>query len=314
MEARTQGVVLHDGGALGNAAMMDQICVFDQGAATIVGDFDLGQTPEILLDAHTDRAIASSDGIVFELPTSLASATPLFNASPIAARVLDDGVAALIDQGEHCAVVFDTSDTQAVYELEDVACGPDIGFTADRATGTVYIADGRSFGAIESDGSFQFFPEEAADMIAWDSTTGTVLLAQRGGSLLRSANPDGTINWGVEVAGAVHALSMAETQGLATVMVDDYAGGELIVIDAATGEQLVSHLTPDLADVTFSSDGLSMGIIQPDAVYLYTVDPDMNPMATPTSAQAADLGMVIGTGSAVGGSLLAAASVAVFIE
>ncbi len=315
MQARTQGVVLHDGGELGNAGMFDQICVFDSERAEVVGDLDLGDSEERLLDAHGDLALAVTDQMVYEFTrTDLGVATPILSADAIAARVLDDGIAALVVEDGACGIAFDTSDVQAFYPV-GFDCDRSTGFTADRASGTVFVGDGRDLTRVTADGQTITWPGEQATILAFDAQHQQVIMAMPGSSTVRAANMEGEQVWGVDLSGAVASLAAAEAEGIISVVVDQgAAGGEMVMVDGLDGVQVVSHLTPTIADVTFSSDGLSMALITPDQVHLYDVDPDLQPMATPTSYQASELGAVVGTGSAVGGSILAAAATAVFIE
>lgn len=320
LAAATEGVAVHDGARYADAGMIDAICLVDTKSAMVVGDHDLLDGSERVFDAHRGVTLAGSGRALFEIPTEgEATALPL-DVDAIDGRLLDDGVAVLFATAitrppvgrdataaavYGCGVAFHGDAGTTAWGIE-AACDATTGFAVDRATGTAWIADGASLTAVRPDGTATRFEDADADLVAWDAADEVVVFAQSGGDFVGALHADGTVAWSVGVEGAVADLGAAGGAGLVVVSVATDAGGEIVVLGGAAGEQIVSHLTPEAPDVTFASDGLSLALATGDAVYFYDVDPLARPMDTPTTDQMSTI-KGVGGGAIAGQALLAGA-------
>lgn len=305
LAAATDGVAVHDGARYADAGMIDAICLVDTKSALVVGDHDLLDGTERVFDAHRQTTLAGSGRQLFEIPTEgEARALPL-DVEAIDGRVLDDGVAILFAADEGCGVAFH-GDAGTVAWGVAATCDDDVGFAVDRATGTAWIADGDSLVSVRADGEARRFEAADADLVAWDAADEVVVFASRGGDFVAALHPDGEIAWSVGVGGGVTDLGAAGGAGLVVVSVASDAGGEIVVLGGAAGEQIVSQITPVAPEVTFASDGLSLALATSDAVYFYDVDPYAHPMDTPTTEQMSSI-RGVGGGAMAGQAMLAGA-------
>jgi hypothetical protein len=303
LSARTEGVVLHDGGRFADAAMEDALCVIDTGAPLVVGDRDPAEGSERLLDAIGTTTLASGGGILWALDQDGTDAE-LLHTETLDARFLGGGVAALVADGGACGVAFTGS--EAAWSVGG-DCSDQVGFAVDPASEMAWLADGERLVGVDASGEGQSF-EVGADLVAWDAADGWLVVAEEGGDFVAAVSPGGDVGWSVAVDGAVRDIATASAEGLVVVSVEQPDGGEIVVLDGATGEQIVSHLTPEAPEVEVSGDGLSLALVTGDAVYFYDVDPNANPMDTPTTEQMEGL-RGVGGGAVAGTALFTAAMI-----
>lgn len=285
LDAPADEVSLHDGSGTADAAMADQICVLDTRAGEVLGDHDLGNGTDRLLDVFGTRALAVGDGALFDVDGTTLEAVPAFGFDALAARHLDQGLVAMGRDANGCAVAWSDG---AAWAVPSVNCTAGASFAADRATGAVWIADGQALTAITADGHSYAFSEVNADRVLWNPASETLVLARAGESLLRAVTPDGQVAWGLDADGAVVDLELAEATGTLVVSVSNLHGGEVLLLDANTGQQIASHPTPIAPRVSISRDGLSLALLTADAVHFYDVDPDAGLLASPTTAAVED--------------------------
>lgn len=312
MAKSTEGVVMQDGAVLGDAGMADWICVIDTVTGAVVGDQDLGDGADKLLDAHGATALAESNGLLYTLDSTTLAPTPSLPVAAISGRVLDDGVTALYQQNG-CGVAFSTSAGDVAWGLDGVTCDTGVGFAANRSRGDAWVADGKSLATVSAAGVVRTFPEVNADLVDWDSANNTAVIAAHGDDLVRAVDADGLISWGVQVSGNVHDVAVAGAAGLVVVSIARDNGGEIAILDGATGDQLVSYLTPEVPNIEISSDGRSIALTTDTAVYFYDFDPASNPMDTPTTAQVTDVNGV-GAGTLIGVPIATAATAAMIFD
>jgi hypothetical protein len=282
LNARTHGVALHDNG-LADAAMAGQICLVDTVTGDVLGDRDLTDGSESVLDARGDRALGLADGRLHQLSGADITADEDLGLHAADARLMDDGFAAIAPTDDACTVEFSASTGTSAWSVPG-ACG---GFAVDADGGAAWIADGTALTAVQPDGAMLSLPDAGVDTVEWDGADGLAIVASTAGSLVTGVDGAGEPAWTVEVRGTVHDLATSES-GLVVASVEQPGGGgEIVVLDGADGTQLVSHLTPDVADVIISGDGLSIGLVTADQVHFYDLTPDARPMDAPTAEQTA---------------------------
>jgi outer membrane protein assembly factor BamB len=290
LEARVQDVVLDDDGSLADAAMSDMICVVDTRAGLVVGDMDLTDGAERILDARDGRALALADGHLHAIDAIELSTSEDLGVQASDARFVDAGWTAIVSDEAGCGVAFgDGAETRA-WSLPTGSCGGGVGFSADRASGRTFVADGDALVSIDADGTTSIVEGVSADRAEFDAKSGDVIIGEIGGDLVRAIDADGIVQWAVSVDGNVHDFAVAGDSGLLVISVDQGdLGGEIVVMNSVTGEDVVSHLVPETPDVAVSANGTALALSGSDAVYFYDVDADASAFDTPTTEQVAGL-------------------------
>jgi hypothetical protein len=306
LTARTAGVVLHDDGLSGAAAMADQVCLFDALAGEVTGDLELDGGQERLLDAWGTHALAATDTAVWQISREI-EGTPekLQQLHAIDGRLITDGVALLHSYEGRCAVTFEGSG-DSVSMVTQLDCSGTVGFSADRTSGTVFIADGSDVIALDRTGTFTAFQGANVNRITWNPVAQNLVGARVGESMLHAWTVKGEALWQVALSGPLHDLDIAGDKGFVAVMASSDTGAEFRMLDGTTGGSLVEWPTPSLAEVSVSADGDGLALITEDIVYLYDVIASPSAFGLPSAEQAAALQPLIGadgmvsTGTAAG--------------
>jgi hypothetical protein len=301
LDAETDGVRLHDGGLTANAAMAEQICIFDTLDAEVIGDIDLAGT-ETLLDAHNDLALARSDGQLHTVPASV-QGDPLQSIAidAIDGRLLDEGLVAVVRHEGVCAAMYDLPDQRLSYAIPGTQCAGDVDLAVDRATGTLWIADGATLTQLELNGDFVRHDGAMAGLVSFDASTGGVVVGERGGKWVQGVDRAGDVTWTRSLKGTLHDLSSVGDAGMDAIMVRETDGrGLLTLLDSADGEPGAVHPLPEVAELTFSNSGRDLALVLPDRVYIYDVDPDVRLWTTPASSRAEAVDPWVGPASASG--------------
>lgn len=306
LTARTAGVVLHDDGLSGAAAMADQVCLFDALAGEVIGDLELDGGNERLLDAWGAHALAATNTAAWQISRSI-EGTPeqIQQVQALDGRLIQSGVALLHSYEGHCAVTFNGED-DSVSMVTQLDCTGSVGFSADRASGTVFIADGTDVISLDRTGAYTAFQGANVNRITWNPVAQNLVGARVGESTLHAWTVGGDALWKVPLSGPLYDLDIAGDEGFVAIMTSSDSGGEFRMLDGTTGESVVEWPTPTLADVSVSADGGGLALTTEDIVYLYDVIASPTGLGLPSTDQAAALQPLMGedgmitTGTAVG--------------
>lgn len=263
LQSPTDGVVLLADGRTAQAGMADQICTLDLEGADVLADVDPTPFHERLLDADGERSLLLSDMGLIRLPEGDVLAEEALHA-----RLVDGGVRIVVAHEGLCAV----SNGADAVAIPGTNCDVPVEITVDRASGTVFIADGAALTAVFSDGSFTRRDHIDAERVAWDAASGAVILTE--GRTLSRLEADGTRSWSTELRGPVLDLEHSSQAGVVIALIEDPAGARLQVVDADSGDTVGEHPLPSEADVTLSESGDRLALATPDAVMFYEVRSD----------------------------------------
>lgn len=301
LDAETDGVRLHDDGATGHAAMADQLCLFDLDAGAVLGDVNIGDGHETLLDADAEHTLARLNDL--HVLDNDGSKGHSFALHPLDARLLGDEVVALVSHDDTCAVTWlSQGTTGAGFAVPDMTCDASVGFAVDRDDGAAWIADGAVLTRVDRSGHFTRHEGALADMVSWNASTGGVVVGARGGDWVQGVTRDGEVAWSRTLDGALVDLDAAGDAGVDAIMVTDPRGGTLELVDSESGEPGAVHPLPDVAEMTFSNDGTDLALVVPDRVFLYDVETGMTLFDTPSVSHASEVNPWVGPGLVGGGA------------
>lgn len=189
-----------------------------------------------------------------------------------------DGTIALVQRYSKCEVVNVLESDKRV-ELPMDVCFGDQEITGDPSTGDVYVGHGGGIvsvpaGVVTSEN----VTDEAADLVAWDSTADCLYAAESGSSVVRAYEADGTERWRLNIEGGViTALTDTGDQGVATVSVSYGSTAALVGIDGFTGLIVHEQATFEAADeLTASADGKSIAATRPGYVDFFNTKKSSN--------------------------------------
>lgn len=316
LDAETDGVKLHDGGATGLAAMAEQICVFDVDQGGVLADQDLSSGHETLLDAHDGRALARSVGELHVLDAQGAPVDTL-GLDVMDARLAGDTIVAVVPVEGACAAAWLDEDETVAFVAPGTDCSTDIALAVDRRTGSAWIADGKVLAKVDRDGTVTRHEQARADLVAWDASTGGVVVGEIGGQWVQGVTAAGDVSWSRDLTGTLTDVDVAGDAGVVAVMSADGVGGALELVDSLTGEPQARHPLPEPAELSFSSDGRDLGLVLGDRVYLYDVDTDVRLLDTPGVSAAAQLNNWVGpsvAGAGAGTTIIAGLAVALLMD
>jgi hypothetical protein len=275
-EQRTRGVVLHNDGDGGHAGMNGTNCPFDTSNGRVTGDYeldeegeeeveDVGNTPlgnsSVLMTLRSNAYIVFRDGDDWEYSDSKYRIPKLKGA-----RFWSDGIVALVSTSGGCAVNwydFDGRDL-ASYPVDHCAS-----MDATRNDEMVLVADADGADLVTLDGPVDV--ELDAELTAFDERLGLVYLARSGESEVGAVAIGTTeLLWTTTVGGAIVSLTDAGRRGLAIVSIESSSGPSVVLLDGESGEELAAVDTPGTASsMTTSRNGEVLGLIRPEATYLY---------------------------------------------
>jgi len=283
MDARTNGVVLSDDGAMGDAAMFDQICAFDAVAGEVIGDLDLGLSEERVLDAFGPHLLATADGALHLVDRNdISNVEATFDINAIEAKVLHNGIVSLVQSQAECRVVFDINGELTDVAVPGMSCDAGVDFAVDREREIAFVADGEHLAAVTLDGAAFIDNGAMASTVSYDPTADVLLVSNTGYNDIRAMDVDGNVLWDVEARGNVVASGVSGDIGATAFMVEHENGGEVVVLDSVTGEQRLGQLTPDVADITVSLDGGTLALTTPESVYIYDVQVGVGEVQMPS--------------------------------
>ena len=263
-------VALYADGRVGVGTMNHQTCTFDTAAAAVLADYDVQGADETVQDTRGDFAITlAPDGLHLLADDGFSAHSDILQAGIVAARMTNDGVVMLVNDGE-CRVEWRTDEATAgaSVSMPAAACAADAGFTVDPDSGRAWVAAGQVWD-VDASGSRTL--DVTADLVDFDTVTGVTFLANRGGRDVSALDADGEIAWTEAAQHAVAHLSDMGALGAVAVVSGDADSALLQAFDAATGDSLASFHLPSVADVTVSLDASTIGLLHPGAIDSYTV-------------------------------------------
>jgi len=307
LDARTDGVRLLDDGATGHAAMIDQLCTFDASVGDVTGDLDLGVGQEELLDASGDVALARLNDTLYRVRSDgQVLDSVVLDARD--ARLVGEQSVALVAHDDGCAVAWLHDGQATAWAVPGTDCHDQVAFDVDRSTGTAWIADGEHLARLTPAGEFARFDDVGADLLAWDPSTGGVVLGAQRAGWVQAVDPAGEPLWTRRFEGGLTDVDTAGAASMVALMIrEDDAGGALEIVGSETGELTHRYRLPHTADLAFSSQGHSLGLVTSDRVFLYDVETDVSLVDTPSSRGASRVDPWGGIGVSAGGSTATAA-------
>ena len=283
MDARTNGVVLSDDGAMGDAAMFDQICAFDAMQGEVIGDLDLGESDERVLDAFGPHVLAAADGALHLVDRNdISNIEATYAIDAIEAKVLHNGIVSLVQSQAECRVIFDINGLSTEVNVPGMTCDNGCDLAVDREREIAFVANGESLAAVTLDGVTFFENGAMASMVAYDPIGDVVMVSNTGYNDIRGMDIDGNVLWDVEASGNVFDSGVSGEIGATAFMIEHENGGEVVVLDSVTGEQRLGQLTPDVADISVSLDGGTIALSTPDSVFIYDVQVGVSEVQMPS--------------------------------
>lgn len=311
--ASTSGVALRDGlGA--HVGMEAQVCAIDVGTGAVLGDGDPGGR-ERVLDGLGDRVLVRDEASLFVLDTQPNATTRLrFGVASDHARLLDDGLVAVVPVDDGCAVAYTGGEAEEVaWGVPGLDCDAITDLAVDRDSGRAFLVDGASLVRVDRDGVFARWEGVNADRVVLDAGGREVLLGQRGGDAVQAVDVNANPLWSATFDGTIADVASTGPLGLFAVSVSNDAGGTLVLVNTADGGARAEYPLPEAPLVDFAEDGSGVALTTPGAVYFYDVDARGGVLATPTVVSAPSNRPVLaglGVAGTAGGALLVAAIVA----
>jgi hypothetical protein len=313
LDAETEGVRLLDDGS-GWAGMVNQLCHFDLQNGEVTGETELGADREVLLDAWGGATLARADARLVRLD-AVGEPTQDLGLEVLNARLTSGGITALIQQDQACAVAWLPEGGEAyAFAVPEAVCGAGTGFAVDRETGAAWVADGVRLARMNPDGTFALHPAATTDLVALDAASGHALVGARGGSFVQAVNPAGEVVWNRDLMSPLLDLEAAGRAGTVALLAEVDRGADLELLDASSGAPSAVYGLPEKADIQLSGDARWLGLVVPDGVHLYEVDPDVRLLDTPSVSRTGTVNPWVGPSAAGAGSgVLAGVAVAVAI-
>lgn len=264
LQSTTNGVVLHDNGQRGHAAMRGTTCEFDTLNGWIVEDHDLPTRSEDIQDALDGAVLGTSPKGVHFVHSRLDDELV---AGVVASRLLGGVTATIrVDEDGTCIGTFGP----VTVELPAAACDPESDVAVDRVAEALIIATGGDVLAVDANGFTVI--DGGANLVVFDAVAERIYLARKGEREVWAIELDGSIAWTVELNGPVHAMSDMGIRGKIVAMIGEEGRGTLVVMQGEDGLQVSEHPTPAPTDeLTVSEDGTTLGVVLEAEVYFYDV-------------------------------------------
>ncbi|MFT7519848.1 MAG: outer membrane protein assembly factor BamB [Kiritimatiellia bacterium] len=259
--SETRGLVLHDEGDLGHAAMWDTTCEFDVNTGEVTGDVDLPTNSESVLDTLDGKVLArSSQGL------HTVAGTQWLQGQDVALNTLTGamthaGPVALIRDGDACDVLW-----TATGASQTLACGLDAQLAADRATGNVFVTSQGELTLVTPDDVTHLASDVGQG--AWNATTGQFYAASADGLTLAALDTDGAEMWTMDLSDSVRSMDDLGTRGGVAVVTN---GNDLYLIDDI-GQVRAHDRMPSPADITVSNDGRNLALVLPDQANFFDIN------------------------------------------
>ncbi|TVQ91118.1 MAG: hypothetical protein EA397_11530 [Deltaproteobacteria bacterium] len=278
LNADTNGVVIYEDGRTGHAAMLGTTCAIDTSGG-VADDVNIdGTSEDQVLDGSQDGdgsvVLARTQDflhIISGTQTSWSWGPNLAVTHNTAApgvtdgAMTHDGVVAWAD----CTVSWFDRDMNlldsAVAPLDD--CNAT--FAADFETGETFLANQTEIVRVTRDGADIF--SDRADLMVFSPNASALVVADLGDSEVRALNLDGSLRWSTAVRGAVTDIEDLGRRGQVAVMLDHGDEGQLVLLDAETGDFLRDFSLPSSAEVVASRGGSTLGMVVDNVVHFYNL-------------------------------------------
>lgn len=261
----TRGLVLHDEGDLGHAAMWDTTCEFSTGEAEVTSDLDLPTQFEAILDTRDGVVLAkSAEGLHFIEGGVWAAELDIAVPGVIDGKITDDGVAALVDDAG-CRVTW-FHDEVASHELDVSACATATDFAVLPGAGL------RAAVLATAEGVFVVTPSraellaESGHTLSWNEITHTVLVGDEAG--VSSITPEGDVQWQRNLAADVVDVSGMGVRGSAAVVTSE----GFTVLSGDDGSTLAVEGLPSEAEVVVSRDANRLAFVTGEQAHFYDLE------------------------------------------
>ena len=275
IETRTRGIGFADDGKAADAGMAGNTCRFDIKSGYITLDSDLAQgEDDTVTDAWNGNTVISSHSGGFIMSDGYMTSNPIHvfpGRNVTDARLTEDSVTVLINENNDCQIGRHTASTEVTAQI-DGECPTDVNqFDVNRETGTAYFTspDGvMTYGPL----GFDYFVPRA-DKIEWDEVTQTLYTATSGNDVT-SYDINGDVRWSASLNGRVVSFDDMGTAEAMIAMVELPDGsGELVILDAQTGQVRKSFPTPTAANhIIVSRDGGTLAVVLDNETHFFTIN------------------------------------------
>jgi hypothetical protein len=273
IETRSRGVEFTGNSDFADIGMLGNTCRFDFRAGAIGADADFAQgEDDVVLDSFdTNVVIKGSSGVYIIDDWMQTFSTPDTQGSNVVTALLtSEGYATVAEDGPDCKVTW-RSGVDSVESKLNINC-PDInGLSVDRLSGTVFLST--------EAGTLLALPEEVknvgspANLIKWDSSSRMLYTSDLNSHEVTAVGLDGAPKWVVETEGAITSIDDMGPADAAVVMTRTSTGGEILVIDSATGTVINRTPTPAEADrVITSPDGRTLAVVLENEVHFFSIN------------------------------------------
>lgn len=273
---RTKGVSFVDDGKSVDSGMAGNTCRFDVDMGVITLDTDVAQGEE---DSVTDSfngntvVVSRSGGFVITQDYSNPDLIHIFPGRNVTdARLTQESALALINENNECQIGWYSSTSETTHGVDECPSANQIDL--QRETNTAFFVSGEGIMTFTPLGVEYFAPR--ADALKWDSVT-QALYTSTDGRVLTAHNLDGSVRWVAELSGRITSFDDMGTAEAIIIMVEtDDAHGELVILDAHTGQIKKTFETPTAArDVIVSQDGRTLAAVLDNETHFFSVNTDL---------------------------------------
>ena len=271
LQTRAKGLALLDDSDVAQVGMGGNTCAVQTNSGVIGADFDVAVgEDDVVQDAiGTATVVVGSAGVYVVDQGFGGFGDPQVRLTDVVqSRLLNDGtVIAVHGQGSDCAIAWEGGGTVPLAG----GCGG--GVAVDRATGTVFAANGAGLTIADAGGDSIVVPGDF-DLVAFDGASEAAYASTGGNSEIHALEADGTPRWAADLGGTITSIDdMGPMGAVAVTMEIDGGIGQLVVLDGATGDQLSQIQLPSAPDqVLVGNNGASMAMVLPNEVHFFSVD------------------------------------------
>lgn len=264
--SETRGLVLHDSGTEGHAAMWGTTCSFDVRTGEVLGDIDAPSETEEVHDVSNRQVLVNSPMGAFALEDEQWEATgTAIGTDARQVRFTETGVAALVQTTDRCSVTWADTENAEVVEV-GTSCATDL-FEVDPASGHSFVvADGQLL-SVSSDGITEL--GEAPTTMAWNAATKRLFIGTEG--VVQGLSASGDLEWEAPIAGGeLYSMDDLGVTGAVAVTTRG-SSASLTLLDGATGDLLADLPTPDVGRVAASRSGEYLGLVLRNEAHFFRV-------------------------------------------
>ncbi len=262
------GLVFSEDGVEAYVAMQGTTCTIETAWGCPVADVDLPTEEEKIVDHHQGRTLAVSARGVHQLVEGAWKRSADLEVERVhLARFGRDELLVVREAGASC--VFQVGHGASIV-LEPDWCAEGRATAVDRASDTLWMADGVRVARVSPDGAWAFPARE--DLLDHDPATGLLYLATSGSRQLRAVDAGGNTAWKTYTRGPIS--SIATRGGRADLLVLQWDGpvGLLERRDGMSGRLLDSYPLPGAdGELVVSANGVGIAIVVDGAVHHYVV-------------------------------------------